>query len=137
MKTANLRGALCFLAAAAILAGLNSGCRRKYKLAAPAHALTAQQLFKDFKDEKAATDKYLGKVLEISGLVDHVGLDSADQPFVGFKGEEGVGDVQCFFPRSQADEIAKIPKGRNVTLRGVCLTKVIHVALDNCEFVSK
>lgn len=132
-----LRKVLFGLLAVSLSIGLGSGCRRKYTLAAPAAVLPAAQLFKEFKDEKAAEEKYLGKVLEVSGLVDHVGTDSADQPFVAFKGEEGLGDVQCFFPRSQSDEILKMTKGQNVTLRGVCLTKVIHVALDNCEFVQK
>lgn len=119
---------LCALAA-------GTACRRKFKLPPPAYSLSADQLYKDFKDEKAAHEKYLGKTLEVSGIVDHVGQDSSGEPFVAFKGEEKLGDIQCFFPRPMTEEILKVERGRNVTLRGTCLSKVVHVALDNCEWV--
>lgn len=124
-----------------ILAGLvlfyGPACRRKYKLPPPSYTLTSDQLFKEFKDEKTATDKYLGKTLEITGIVEKVGKDSSGEPYIAFKGEENLGDVQCFFPRPQSEEILKVPAWLNVTLRGKCLSKVVHVTLDNCELVKK
>ncbi len=133
----DLRKVFAGFAALVLLAGFFAGCRRKYVLPPVAFTLTSDQLFKEFKEAKASNAKYVGKVLQVSGIADHVGADSSGQTYVAFKGEEGAGDVQCYFPRNQAESVSKTAKGQRVTLKGICLVKVIHVALDSCELVQK
>lgn len=96
-------------------------------------AVNAPDLAKAFQDEDKGTEKYTGKLLNITGVAVSTGTDSADTQFVQLRGA-GDADVQCFFKKSAAEEGARIKKGETVTLRGICASKVIHIAVIECVF---
>jgi hypothetical protein len=123
--------AVCF-------SGMNSGCgKRKIDYDHPLAKLTAVTLFAEYKaDGVKAQDKYIGNVVELSGIVDRVGTDSANRPYIAFKGDES-GDVQCFFARKYEKDAALLKKGDSVTVCGVMLSRVINVTLDSCIIIKK
>lgn len=115
--------------------GINNGCRGKtIDYTHPSAKLTAQAFFSEFKDEKKAYEKYLGKLVEIGGIIERTGTDSANRPFILFKGDES-GDVQCFFAKDYEEKSSQMKKGESVTVCGTVFSRVIHVALDSCIIV--
>ncbi|MBI1979862.1 MAG: hypothetical protein HYS58_03780 [Elusimicrobia bacterium] len=127
-----------YLALATLLifcGGLFVACRsRKPAPAQPDFTVTSQDLFSEFKNVEEAHKKYLGKRIEVSGIVDRIGNDSAGVPFVSFKGDES-GEVQCFLAKKSYEDVSRLKIGEKVTLRGICLSRVIHVTLHECAVV--
>lgn len=100
----------------------------------PMAELTVADLMKEFKD-KVTSKKYTGMVVDLTGVVDHTGEDSAGRPYVALKGGGITGGVQCFFMKSDAPKVPKLAKGQAVKIRGMVLSRIIHVALDDCVFL--
>jgi len=137
MNTA-LQGKFALLSVPFICLFIFSGCHRKtMEETAPAYKFSAQELFKEFNAEEAADKKYVGQILEVSGVVDKTGTDVADRPFVDLESGSALGAVQCFFGDKYKDEAAKLVKGRKVTFRGKTLSKIMHVTLDECIIIAK
>ena len=116
----------------------NAGCKRKIiDYTNPFAKLTSQAIFMEFKaDDKKAYEKYIGKLVEINGVVERTGSDSTFRPYIVFKGDES-GDVQCFFAKEYEDQASQMKKGDSVTVCGIMLTRVTNVTLDSCMIVKK
>jgi hypothetical protein len=102
----------------------------------PSVKVSAAELFKEYKaDWKAAAAKYQGKILEVSGIVERTGNDSAGSLYVNLKGQENLGGVQCFFSKPHSEEASRVKPGQNLTLKGRCTVYVINVVLEECAVV--
>lgn len=81
----------------------------------------------------AADEKYKGKILTVKGKINAISRDITNKLFV-ILGEGIIGKVQCFILESNEKFVAKIKKGDNITLTGVCNGKVLIVELKDCAF---
>ena len=92
----------------------------------PAVLLTAQALVQAYAANEAAANKqYLGKTVEVTGIVQSV------QPGVGISLiGDGAQNVSCTFEAGVAAELPAV--GKSVTVRGVCTGYLIDVELNRC-----
>ena len=85
--------------------------------AAP-RSLTASRLAGDYiRNEAAADAQYKGALLEISGLVLDSGRTPGNVLYVTLNGIVGL-PIQCNFPESESDAVARLSNAQQVTLRG-------------------
>lgn len=94
---------------------------------------TSEGLCQEFKNSKEAIEKYSGKFVEISGAADHLGQTATGLPLAVLRGGDALGEVQCIFSPQNRDQARQIKPGTTVTLRGVCMGKVINLIVDECS----
>ena len=105
--------------------------------------VSAADLLREFKeDPQAADDKYFGKYLELTGVVERAGRDRNDTPFLILHAGDGTVAVkiECFFELAgRADEarVRRLPKGQTVTVRGEYDGQVSHIQLRDCTLLPR
>lgn len=101
------------------------------------YAMTAKELYADFDtDEQAANDKYLDKIIEVSGKVSSVEMSADTMLNVMLMSDSDFGGVQCTFNNTKDPSALDITKGDNVVIRGICSGMLMDVQLHNCVLVS-
>jgi len=110
-------------------------------------ALGADGLLHDCEPQPltaTAEEKYKGKVIEVSGLVETVSADVSAQQFPSIRLAQGtiaIVELECLFKRTEQQELEKLPPGTLVTVKGTCngrrLTgqRQYSLRLDNCQLV--
>lgn len=85
-------------------------------------------------NEIAADQKYKDKVIQVSGQVEDISEDIMGDPYITLCiGEYGFDCVQCYFADSEKGKLARLSKGQNVKVKGLCTGKPFHVSLKGCE----
>jgi hypothetical protein len=96
-------------------------------------SISAQQLYQEYAaNEVAADQKYKGQILSVTGTVDAIAKDITDNIYVTLKGDEFLGDVQCFFADEHTNETAQLSKGMRITVKGQCDGKMMNILLRGC-----
>ncbi len=96
---------------------------------------TGAELARQFRDdEQQANSRFLGRILEVKGIVDNVSSegDSIFNVMLGF-GETG--NVSCTMNPSQNGEVRKLRPGDTVSVRGECAGFLADVELNRCELI--
>jgi len=104
------------------------------KTVKPDFVITAVDLCAAFnEDGKAATAKYVNKVIEVSGEISS--LMPGDKGVVNIQLESGnnLTSVICTIPISGVNDSFK--PGKAITIRGVCSGFLMDVLLNNCVVV--
>jgi len=114
--------------------------QQQAKQAPPAEqvvTVSPEQIAKDYKaNEVAADNKYKGKLVQVSGEVDKIGKDITDTMYVVIKGDSSnFTDVQCFFNKDKADQLAQLQKGQSLTIKGKCNGLMMNVLIKDCEII--
>ncbi|MCF8235413.1 MAG: OB-fold putative lipoprotein [Bacteroidales bacterium] len=94
-----------------------------YENLEPDYVVTAQQLYNDFANDRAtAEQKYNGKMVQLSGV-----LDKIDQPdslviavFVFNKGMFGEEGIRATMLPSHQQKLLQANSGTEITLKGFC-----------------
>ena len=95
--------------------------------------VSAQQLYADYEANGVAADqRYKGKVLRVTGYVNNIDRDIMDKIYVTLKGDQYIGDIQCFFAEGHANTAAQLQKGQQITVKGKCDGKLMNVLLKGC-----
>jgi hypothetical protein len=101
--------------------------------------VSAAELLKEFQADPDTVDKkYLGKYLEITGVVENSGIGRFNAPFVVVHGgdENAKFKIECFFDivaNHQVDaRVRRLAKGQSITLRGEYDGRVTNVQLREC-----
>jgi hypothetical protein len=101
------------------------------------YILEAHQLVTAFMtDEKAASEKYINRVIEVTGLVTSTEFGSADSTLSLTL--TGVGDnsgVICTFNGITDKSQVSYKDGERLTVRGECSGMLMDVLLNNCAVV--
>ena len=102
--------------------------------------VSAADLLREFQaDPAAAEQKYEGKYLELTGVVERTGRGKEGAFVVLHAGDEAAKvKIECFFDYSDRHEEARIlrlEKGRTVTVRGEYDGQVSHIQLRECTLV--
>lgn len=100
--------------------------------------IPANQVIADYRNNEVAADaKYNGKTVRVRGVVQEVGVDVLNQPYVSLGGRGGLESVQCTFPESAKASLMHLSKGRVATVQGVITGKTIGiVSLDHAVLVT-
>ena len=95
--------------------------------------VSARQLYADYEANGVAADeKYKGKVLQVTGVVNTIDRDIMDKIYVTLKGNQYFGDIQCFFAESHIGTASQLSKGQTITVKGKCDGKLMNVMLKGC-----
>lgn len=95
-------------------------------------SVSAIQFYKAYEENEVAADnKYKGKKIEITGKVESINKDIADDVYVVLSGGEFMG-VSCHL--QEAGKAAELKKGQKITLVGVGGTMIMGVPnIEGCE----
>ena len=97
----------------------------------PSVTISASKLYKEYNEnEIAADEKYKGKIIEITGVIRDIGNDIMDNAYITLVGNEYFGDIQCYF--NEKSVVAKLSKGKKITVIGSCSGLMINVQINNC-----
>jgi len=102
----------------------------------PVILVDAPVLFQDYAvNEVAADAKYRGRILGVRGVVDSIGRDILDNPYVTLRGG-GPSDswwVHRTFPKEKSGDLVDLRPGDRVTIGGICKGKSLGmVVLSPC-----
>lgn len=101
--------------------------------------ITSVKLSEEYNANKVAADaKYKDKLLEVSGIIDTIGKDILDTPYVTLQGRQySLFGLQCMFAKSDETELATLSKGQSITLQGRVSGELIgNVLAKGCRIVN-
>ena len=97
----------------------------------PSITISASKIYKEYNEnEIAADEKYKGKIIEVTGVIRDIGNDIMDNAYITLVGNEYFGDIQCYF--NEKSVVAKLSKGKKITVIGSCSGLMINVQINNC-----
>jgi hypothetical protein len=100
----------------------------------PEFELKASVLIQAFEtDETAANQKYLGKVILVSGHIDSITVDSLTIA-VNLKESDAAAGVICSFDKNNLN-VARLQKGTYVNIKGICTGYLMDVVMNRCFWV--
>ena len=112
---------------------------KTYENEPAAYKLSASELFHDFQNDKTKADaKYLGKVIQISGILKNVEqIDTIVKVVFAFSqglfGDEG---IRCTILQKDAAKAKKLGENYPITLKGYCTGfNDTDVILEKCIIV--
>ncbi len=112
----------------------------------PDYEIQATDLYSEYSEnESLANDKYLNKILEVTGSVDEVNIISDNaldpvievtDPHLTIKTGDPAGLVFCTFKQEFRLDPVPVKKSDVITVRGICKGLVLaDVQLDDCIIV--
>jgi hypothetical protein len=99
------------------------------------YQLEASTLVNDYdNNEQAANEKYLGKIVEVRGVVAEKLKDEKGKINITLKGADLSG-VGCEFDPKYQETIQEIKEGQEVKIKGICTGVLMDVVLVDCVCV--
>lgn len=98
----------------------------------PVAMMDAKDLYAEYStDETASNAKYLGKAVEVFGIVKSVETDNRGTMSVMLNTGNEMGSVNCQFEKQ--DEMPHIKNGSSVMIKGFCSGLLMDVVFVDCE----
>lgn len=95
--------------------------------------LEAPELFSQFENNEAsANEKYLDKVLQVTGTIKEVGTDESGQVTVTLDAGSSMFGVICKLDELTDHTRTDFKAGETVTLKGMCTGMLMDVVLVRC-----
>jgi hypothetical protein len=99
------------------------------------HIIEAPELFEEYTaDENGANAKYLGKVVEVTGVVKSIDTDDRGTMNVMIDAGNEMGSVNCQFEKQE--KMPQAISGQQVRIKGLCSGLLMDVVLVDCEIVN-
>ncbi len=96
-------------------------------------ALSADAFFAAYdQDEEASNQKYLNKLVDVTGPVAEISGDATQGVVVILRGENEMFGINCSFEPEDAAKATTLKIGQSVTVRGLCSGKLMDVSLARC-----
>ena len=96
----------------------------------------ARLLFNEYNtDENAANAKYLGKAIEVFGIVRSVETEEKGKMNIMIETGNEMGAINCQFEKQE--EMPEVKKGSSVLIKGFCSGLLMDVVMVDCDMVSK
>jgi tRNA_anti-like len=97
----------------------------------PAASFSARDLFNEFQHDEAAADKkWVGKVLEVKGVISSVS-EAGKYESVNLAAMND-GGINCSFLKKDMDSNTGFHKGDSITIKGKCTGFLMDVNLVDC-----
>ncbi len=101
--------------------------------AKPDYVITATALQSEFEEnENAASEKYINKILEVTGTISSVTQADSSNINISLKTGSDISSVICTFAST---DMSKFKTGDEVTIRGECSGVLMDVLLNNCAYI--
>jgi len=98
--------------------------------------LTADKILTDFStNETEANNKYLEKIIEVSGVVLETSTEK-EKGIVTLKTNNDFGSVLCHLSDKSTKKINDIEEGQSIKLKGICTGYLMDVILVKCEIIN-
>lgn len=103
--------------------------------AAPAIEVSAMDLVLEYgRNEIAADSKFRDKTIKVTGIVEDVGKDLLDTPYIILSGT-GLRAVQCFFADRDSEPLTRIQRGQWAAVQGKCDGLLVNVLINKSKIV--
>ena len=98
----------------------------------PAFVMDANILIGEYDaNEKNANAKYLGKIVEVKGIIAEKSKDSKGNFNVTLQGPDLAG-IGCEFELNAQVSVAKLKEGQEVKIKGICTGVLMDVVMVDC-----
>ena len=98
--------------------------------------LNAVALLSAFKvDEAAASKKYVGKVITVSGTIHHLDVSPSGLLSIYLDAGDPTSGVVCTFYPDESALISNSTKGKLVKVKGKCTGILMDVILNKCSMI--
>jgi hypothetical protein len=89
--------------------------------------ISPEDLYEAYENNEVKADSaYKGKNIRMVGVVDDIGKDMFNQPYVKFSVDSyGFNDIQVYFKNSELSKLGELNKGQKISVVGVCDGKSI------------
>lgn len=100
------------------------------------YKLTANELFEAFEmDEVKANEKYIGKVIELTGIIDLIEVSEESSSITLLADNAMIGGVNC---QMQKDvDFKNIEEGEEITIKGICQGFLMSVIINRAILLDK
>ncbi len=99
----------------------------------PEIEITAIQLMADYlQDETMANERYLDKILRITGRLQEKKLNDEISSLYLDAGDESIGMINCQLEKGEEQKAANLAEGQTLTLKGRCVGLTMDVVLTQC-----
>jgi hypothetical protein len=99
--------------------------------------VTAEKLIDEYKANEVGADAfYKDRSLEVTGIIENIGKDILDTPYVTLtsNGNQGIPAVQCMFDDNpNMGQLGHLKQGAEITVVGTCQGKMMNVLLRGCS----
>ena len=86
-----------------------------------------------YENEIKWENKYMGKIGEVSGSIQSIGLDYSKDAYIQLNTGDILWQVKCVFPDS--NEIVELSEGDDVTFKGKVHSTSGYIQLEDCQLV--
>jgi cold shock CspA family protein len=96
--------------------------------------ISPEDLYEAYENNEVKADNtYKGKNIRMVGIVDDIGKDMFNQPYVKFSVDSyGFNDIQVYFKNSELSKLGELNKGQKISVVGVCDGKsILSVDIKN------
>ena len=100
----------------------------------PAFIVTASNLVNEFEiNEIAANNKFLGKIIQVSGLLASAGY--SQDTLINIILGDGLHRVGCQFDKRHNAGLEKFQEMNTISVKGICTGYLMDVELNRCVIV--
>ena len=101
----------------------------------PEYTLMATELVEEYDtNEMTANSKYLGKVIEVSGVISEKIKDGKGGYTLTLQGADLAG-VGCQFESNARESLHPLAEGQQVNIKGICTGVLMDVVLVDCVVI--
>lgn len=108
-------------------------------LETPALELVVEEILSAYEtDESAANERFLNKVLRVTGVVATIDIkDRLETHYIRLTGAEGdlMRSIQCVFDKKYAPALEQMEKGQTVTVQGKYIGSIIAIRMVDCVLI--
>ena len=100
--------------------------------------ISATELLQEYKANQVAADnKYKNKLLEVTGIIDSIGKDILDTPFITLSNQQeySFDNVQIMFSKKDSKQLVDLQKGQVVTVQGEVDSKLLNIILKKGKII--
>lgn len=95
--------------------------------------MTSTAIFEEFEaNEKAASTKYVSKVIAVSGTIEDIMQDEKGDQVILIAGSDMGNGVMCTLEASELEKAKALKRGDSVTIKGRCSGMLMDVVLNKC-----
>ena len=89
------------------------------------------------KDEEQANKLYLGKAIDVTGVITAIDNQKDTSVNVLLAGNDEMHRVSCLLNPNQLEKIKKAKSGDAISLRGICTGYLMDVELNRCVIIKQ
>lgn len=89
------------------------------------------------KDEQQANKLYLGKAIDVTGVIAEISNQKDTSVNVLLAGKDEMHRVSCLLNPNQLEKIKKLKAGDAISLRGICTGYLMDVELNRCVIIEQ